>query len=635
MFSSTEDRKVFVKTLSRMILETKQSFPVKIIVDTQPAQETQIFALKNFLSKNVCFWEVGPSEIEIRVNQRDKTETLLRYLSEHEWEFLADYTDVDENPAVILATNISRSASLEKLTIALNSFCPYLSLLEADFTDESSHSVHLRFNNFLDVEALRDKRDIIGFCDDPKEALVFEKCESESLPKFLPLSQSTAPGLDAIALENAEEVFPALLTLEEIKTIVSKFELFGTVDSLCFPIKRHNESDFGVEKTAFVGFSHTSPGKAKVLECLYYLGDLTFKELLEFSPDSIKDPSEMFAVKDKDETDASQPRIKLSIVQKKHGHQLSKSIAFNFITLGEADSTDLVIRDEKDSEITSNIYNRFLKSNNYQETNVYVNNLPVLFQNDDDLWNQFWNQFGCDGINSAKIIKPQFYTKKHTETVGKIGFVFYKEFKMALRAIIMTNDREIYYPGSPPILIQTSFAIQKKNNSWSSSKYIQNKSGLTKELAGDAFINNLVRPMMKRASLPAIHSNEYSSYALMGPEPIQAYMYPPYDPFIFNPYYLHIPGYGMEGMQGQPPTGSPLSSPRSHMGASPMPPGMNGAFPPPYAYMMQFYPYSPPMPMEGSPLYFGTQEEHETDSEAVLQPNKKISSAEKRRNGSA
>jgi len=72
-------------------------------------------------------------------------------------------------------------------------------------------------------------------------------------------------------------------------------------------------------------------------------------------------------------------------------------------------------------------------------------------------------QFG-NCIKSAKIIKPQFYSKKNDVELGKIGFVFYKDFKMALRAILLTNNKLISFGNFKKVFVQTSFAIQKNNH---------------------------------------------------------------------------------------------------------------------------------------------------------------------------
>ena len=105
--------------------------------------------------------------------------------------------------------------------------------------------------------------------------------------------------------------------------------------------------------------------------------------------------------------------------------------------------------------------NQFSRSLNYQETNIYVNNLPIVFNNDDCTWESFWSQFGI--IKSAKIIKPQFYHEYEDDhKSGKIGFVFYKTFKMAIRAILMTNNKVVNVGHYNPIVIQSSLLFKNQ-----------------------------------------------------------------------------------------------------------------------------------------------------------------------------
>ncbi|KAI5962674.1 uncharacterized protein KGF55_003750 [Candida pseudojiufengensis] len=164
--------------------------------------------------------------------------------------------------------------------------------------------------------------------------------------------------------------------------------------------------------------------------------------------------------------------------------------------------------------------NTFVKNLNYQETNIYVNNFSIVFANDDLNWEKFWKQFGS--IKSAKIIKPQFYNQQQQQQQqqgqdelnnkevgashdksnynftqssqtndeyltsskelseapendtfeeeqdqksGRIGFIFYENFKQAIRAILMTNNKMIHIENFNPMIIQSSFAIQKSSNS--------------------------------------------------------------------------------------------------------------------------------------------------------------------------
>lgn len=96
----------------------------------------------------------------------------------------------------------------------------------------------------------------------------------------------------------------------------------------------------------------------------------------------------------------------------------------------------------------------FWRAHNFQETNVYVVNLPEVFEDNDDRWYEFWLQFG--DINLAKIIKQRALGR------GRIGFVFYKERTMALDAILATNKQLVTIPGHAPVIIHANWANQKR-----------------------------------------------------------------------------------------------------------------------------------------------------------------------------
>lgn len=611
-----ENKDEFVKTLSKLILEADQDFPLSVDIVADGVAEDRLVPLKEYLSRELCQWEVKPLTVHVFIRLKRKAECFIKYLSEHEWTYLLDYSQFQAHPGLVIVENVSPNSSLPKFILHLNQLCLFLSLLDAKFNGDA---VILTFDNFLDAEEILTV-DSSEFSEDRSKPLVFKKFTA--LPKEALTSDSFASTgsegqIDAVAIENAEEFFPSELSLEQLKVVLEKFMLFGEVDSICFPVQEISQNAFQIEKTPLIGYRSVPGKKAKVLEALYFLGDLSYEGLLSVTEDSIKvlPDHESFDV----QVDSQEPRIRLALVQKKHGNQISRSFASDFICYKNG---KLVVQREADNrEPSSQLFNRFAKPNNYQETNVYVNNLPILFQNDDDLWHRFWNQFGFNGINSAKIIKPQFYTRKHTETVGKIGFVFYKEFKMALRAIIMTNNKEVYYPGSQPVSIQTSFAIQKKNNSWSSSRYLQSKNGFQSANPRDILMSSPIafaQRQSKRASLPTLGNTDFSSYALMGPDPSHGYMVPPYDPYIFNPYYLQMPGFGIEN-SSPPSTTSPLSSPRSHAG----PPAMGGAFAPPYGYMMPFFPFTPPIQMGGRSTSFGEADNGRAERDVTFSKDKR------------
>lgn len=235
---------------------------------------------------------------------------------------------------------------------------------------------------------------------------------------------------------------------------------------------------------------------------------------------------------------ASSVKLQLSIAQHKHNSNLYQynPEQFVFTTGLNFDKTSSI--ETMSPQLHNTVLNKFLKKSNYQETNVYVNNFPILFENDDQLWELFWMQFGSNdspnkGIKSARIIKPQFYSSKNGKDnasinsntlVGKIGFVFYQDFKMALRAILLTNDKSIVKSDDNEdhkISILTSFALQKSSHN---NNHNNNHSGISAVNGGGSFsfgsnngnvhyFNSL--PAYKRFSLPSLLPNGASNSAVV------------------------------------------------------------------------------------------------------------------------
>ena len=48
----------------------------------------------------------------------------------------------------------------------------------------------------------------------------------------------------------------------------------------------------------------------------------------------------------------------------------------------------VVHHSQQKKELDNQIFNRFLKPNNYQVIKVFVNKLLILFNNDNELWHQ-------------------------------------------------------------------------------------------------------------------------------------------------------------------------------------------------------------------------------------------------------
>ncbi|RCK57927.1 hypothetical protein Cantr_06572 [Candida viswanathii] len=290
-----------------------------------------------------------------------------------------------------------------------------------------------------------------------------------------------------IIVENLLNFFPQWnFCRVDFEVFIDKFKNFGNViEMIYFPLvdKGVNLEDIKTYDYGFIKFKQPNTNLMEnTLRILYYLNDLSWEEFSELDvenlpgllPKDVQVEEEDAEIEEKQECDdlqnhinqesndddeegPDQGRISITIAQHKHNHNLFAQANNFYLSLTKNSSIGVSFPNPMFT------INQFSRSLNYQETNIYVNNLPIVFNNDDVTWEAFWSQFGI--IKSAKIIKPQFYHEDEDEhKSGKIGFVFYKSFKMAIRAILMTNNKVVNVEHFNPIVIQSSFAIQKSNS---------------------------------------------------------------------------------------------------------------------------------------------------------------------------
>lgn len=240
-------------------------------------------------------------------------------------------------------------------------------------------------------------------------------------------------------------------TIESIDRVLNKFEIFGEISSAYFPlvpVEEYSEAapDFRLANFGYINFEH-SENNINSLRALYYLSDLSPSEFFKFSKKDIYDikddmlfikeleqedstkvtdsqslPAEyvdedQFELSDADSgtpgtensqgsastgatsvsnlsginepNDISSVKLQLAIGQHKHNPNLYQynPEQFAFTTGLNADNSSTI--EMMSQQLHNKILNTFLKKSNYQETNIYVNNFPVLFDNDDLLWESF------------------------------------------------------------------------------------------------------------------------------------------------------------------------------------------------------------------------------------------------------
>lgn len=300
----------------------------------------------------------------------------------------------------------------------------------------------------------------------------------------LPPAAAGQHDYSTVVVENLGQFVPDLNpSVELIERVLSRFEMFGDVLAAFVPLEPVGDTqDFRLADVAYISYGRAN-NNTNSLVAMYYLSGLSPAAFFGFSEADIHDIKNDMAngVADgagsagdaaADAADAAVEgpvRLCLRIGQHRHNQRLCDCVLGQYVfTRGlHCDGVEVLT-----PALHAHVLDEFSRRANYQETNVYVTNFPVLFNNDDRLWELFWLQFGSrgspnNGVKSARIIKPQFYRKDAAVApLGKIGFVFYQDFKMALRAILLTNNKCVTRLGgdeSTVVRIQTSFALQKGN----------------------------------------------------------------------------------------------------------------------------------------------------------------------------
>lgn len=453
----------FLETLNHCLFENSSDksdyFPLKIIVEGSDYEIEK--ALSGRREKLNLDGRV------ITLTRKQQADDVVKTLLEHKLQVDFDYSNFISYPGNLFVRNLSdKMIDYDRLYDFFQSNCKYKSLQDINIFNSVEDDVFaiIKFQNYLDVDHLLTNLHVNEnpFNTDPKVPLYLNKYISKRERKFKTTENTLASdnlnNFSTIFLENLLEFFlEEPVSLEVMNDFVNKFAIFTKVDSIYFPVIQVDQASVRPMKFGFISFQMRENLHLKVLECLYYLNNLGFDEFMRFSADDLYDIQQDLHKK---EPEISNPLgLRITIGQHKHNHYLYQYQTNQFLSF---ESGNINIR-FLDLSLHNHIISTFSKFVNYQETNIYVNNFPIVFENNDSLWEKFWLQFG-DSIKSAKIIKPQFYTKRDDVELGKIGFVFYRDLKMALRAILLTNNKLITFANFKKVLIQTSFSIQKNNH---------------------------------------------------------------------------------------------------------------------------------------------------------------------------
>lgn len=480
------------------------------------------------------------NSVGLHCTTKPDADRIVVQLIEKNHNFLLDYSDFISHPGNLFVKNLSAlSTSHDSLSEFFQKNSRYSSLSTVNIFNSADETLFaiLKFDNYLDVDYLLESVDtsvnpfhhlstvplyMNRYISKRERKLKAEELTLASLPSL----GETFNVYNTLVVENLGGFFSGEPTFEELGEFIAKFELFHKVVSVYFPLNKVSDTGAQVSTFGFIEFESDSRVNENVLRCLYHLSNLLHDKFTKFSAADITPVTHNEEFDETPSTDSG--LIKLSIGQHKHNHylyQLSNDrLALNWESRTIPTYTYIGIA------MHNTAISRFSRHLNYQETNIYVNNFPVVFENNDELWETFWKQFGC--VKLAKIIKPHFYSKKTTESTGKIGFVFFENFRLAVRAILLTNDRTLTSGEvCNQIHVETSFAIQK-NNHGSTPSHNQRPSLPTNYFAPTP------HEYIKRFSWPS--EEYYLSPPHIPPVPEFAPMYPPYM-FYNYPYMIGEP----------------------------------------------------------------------------------------------
>ncbi|KAG7660947.1 uncharacterized protein J8A68_005467 [[Candida] subhashii] len=438
------------------------------------------------------------------IQSRIEFDELIYKLHDLEINYELDYSKFISHPGILFIKNLSSNLMFEddqidsititkengnyKLFKFLMDNCYFKSLNEVKLFNQdngiNSAFAIVKFSNYLDVDLLIEKfnKMVPNIFNNNETIPLFlnrylnrKERINPKVPVASPINSLNQDNFNLIIVENLLNFIPETFTIFEFYKLIEKIGGFGNmIESVYFPIMDYFSK--GKESTklkcfdyGYIKFKSNANLMENTLKILYYLNELSWEEFINFDTQNLPhltDPVEPIKTRNN--------KIQITIAQHKHNHYLYANAQNFYLSLGHKHQLSI--------NFPNPIYaiNSYCRSLNYQETNIYVNNLSVLFNNDDSTWEEFWKQFGK--IKSAKIIKPQFYEfssisssssssssneefdgdnhiKDHK--AGKIGFIFYESFKMAIRAILMTNNKVVNLDKFNPILIQSSFAIQK------------------------------------------------------------------------------------------------------------------------------------------------------------------------------
>lgn len=353
------------------------------------------------------------------------------------------YVHIPNTPYVKLETPILLNRTNEFFTY-INELTYFQSLKEIKLflkPYQSSFCI-LKFGNHLDSNHLLDNLSII-------------QCQSDfqnqfNLNRKLPLyankyinrifnNNVNKFNCDTLVLSNLQRFLPPNVRLCQLRNFILKFRFFAPIESIYFPIVDYSLS------VGFIKFRKNIPNLTEIcLRIILNLNNITWSNFnrLDFSN---------FAHDEFNEFELNPTGLSIDFAQQKHNYQILKNLNNLYISLPFA-----IYYPNPWLQIAN-----FSQNISYQETNLYVINIAQIFNNDNQLWYEFWSQFG--EVNSAKLINRQGEEKHLNFDQNKIGFVFYKNLNAALKAILKTNNKIISMPDGLSLTIQSSFAIQKSH----------------------------------------------------------------------------------------------------------------------------------------------------------------------------
>lgn len=293
------------------------------------------------------------NKLVVRVSEKSVADDIIPKLLRVDNELVLNYTNFISHPGNLFVKNFTRSkVNHDSIFQFINNQSLYKSLKEVNIfncDEENSGSsdndifVIARFNNYLDIDHLLSNPCKTNPFHNGNVPLYFNRYISKKQRKLSnDDSNDDFNNFNTITVENFSKFFPKdyEFSISNLNKVFEKFELFGPIQSIYFPINIDESGSLSVLNFGYVTFDIGDHGNLGLLTCIYFLNNLSYEEFMNFSQNDIYNLLQDLSQEANDdnesnsnesnsnesnesnsnESNSNESTIKLSISQHKHNH---------------------------------------------------------------------------------------------------------------------------------------------------------------------------------------------------------------------------------------------------------------------------------------------------------------------------